>query len=113
MSRLQGHQSVQYGTTTIDFELIFSKRKTLAIHVYPDQSIVVDAPMETPFAEIEAKVLKRAAWILRQQRQFQAYAAPKVLPRRYVSGESYRYLGRQYRLKIVEESIERVVLTNG
>ena len=50
-----------------------------------------------------AKVLKRAAWILRQQRQFEDYAPPTPLPRRYVSGESYRYLGRQYQLKVVED----------
>ena len=35
------------------------------------------------------------------------------LPRRYVSGESYRYLGRQYCLKVVENSIERVQLSRG
>ncbi|MEO8392861.1 MAG: SprT family zinc-dependent metalloprotease [Chloroflexota bacterium] len=113
MSILKGLQHVLFGTTAIEFELTFSERKTLAIHVFPDGSVVVDAPMETPLAEVEVKVLKRAAWILRQQRQFQSYAAPKVLPRRYVNGESYRYLGRQYRLKIVEYSLERVVLSRG
>lgn len=35
------------------------------------------------------------------------------LHRRYVSGESYCYLGRQCRLKVVEDGVERVRLTCG
>ena len=65
------------------------------------------------WTRIQQKVLRRAPWILRQQRQFQEYVPRKELPRRYVSGESYRYLGRQYRLKVLEQSVERVVLTRG
>jgi hypothetical protein len=50
---------------------------------------------------IEQKVSKRAAWILRQQREFQPYPAASPPPRRYVSGEGYCYLGHQHRLKVV------------
>ena len=58
-------------------------------------------------------MLKRAGWILRQQRQFKEYPTATALPRRYVSGEAYRYLGRQYRLKVVENAVERVILSRG
>lgn len=113
MSILKGLQQLQYGTTTIEYELTYSKRKTLAIHVYPDGSVVVDAPLETDIEAVEAKVRKRAAWILRQQQQFQTYATTKVLPHRYVSGESFAYLGRHYRLKVIEDPVRRVVLSRG
>jgi predicted metal-dependent hydrolase len=113
MIRLAGAHTVAYGTTTIHYELIYARRKTLAIHVYPDGAVEVKAPLETPLDQIERLVLKRAAWIVRQQRQFQTYAQPNPLPRRYVSGESYRYLGRQYRLKVVEDLVERVQLSRG
>lgn len=113
MTILKGLQRVQFGATAIEFELTYSARKTLALHVFPDGSVIVDAPVGSAWDEVEQKVLKRAAWIVRQQRQFQEYASPKGLPRRYVSGETYRYLGRQYRLKIVEQSRDRVVLTRG
>lgn len=113
MSILAGQYCLQFGTSIIDYELIFSERKTLGIHVYHDGTVVVDAPIGSDEMAIGQKVSKRAAWILRQQRQFQAYPATSPLPRRYVSGESYRYLGRQYRLKVVEDGVESVRLSRG
>jgi predicted metal-dependent hydrolase len=46
-------------------------------------------------------VRKRAGWIRRQQRFYREFL-PQTPPRRYLSGETDRYLGRQYRLKVVE-----------
>ena len=113
MTLLAGQHRVQFGDSVIEYELTFSERKTLAIHVHPDGSVVVDAPLDTSPSAAEQKVLKRAAWILRQQRQFGQYPSAVSLPRRYVSGESYRYLGRQYRLKVVEGQVEHVRLSRG
>ena len=105
-------QSVLYGQTEISYTVNSSDRKTLAIHVSPDGEIVVDAPLAASQVAIAQKVKKRAAWIFKQQMQFAAY--PPVIPeRRYVSGESYRYLGRQYRLLIKKGVGERVKLING
>lgn len=108
-----GEHCVQYGTMPITFDLLYSDRKTLAIHVYPDTSVTVDAPHDTPMDRIHQLVLKRGAWILRHQRQFQDYAPANTLPRRYVTGESWRYLGRQYRLRVEYGTPERVALTRG
>ena len=105
--------TVQYGNTLIEYDLTFSPRKTLAIDVYPDLRVIVKAPEGTELTEVEVKVRKRAPWILRQQRQFERYL-PKLPPRQYVSGETHRYLGRQYRLKVIEnDTAEWVKLTRG
>jgi predicted metal-dependent hydrolase len=93
--------AVQFGTQTIEYELILMPRKTLAISVHPDLSVIVKAPEGTEPRQIEHKVQQRAAWIRKQQRQFEIFL-PDVPPRQYVSGESHRYLGRQYRLKVIE-----------
>lgn len=109
---LRPSHSVLFGETEIHFSLNFIDRKTLAIHVYPDGSVNVDAPLSAALEKICDKVKKRAPWILKQQRQFAAY--PPALPaRRYVSGETHRYLGRQYRLKIMAGDSEMVKLTRG
>jgi len=92
---------VQYGTTTIHYDLIYAPRKTLGITVHPDLRVTVKAPEGSPLADVEAKVRKRATWILKQQRELERYL-PHLPPRQYVSGETHRYLGRQYRLKVIE-----------
>ena len=103
---------VRFGNTTIHYTLSYAPRKTLAITVAPDLSVSVSAPENTALAVIEARVLKRAPWILRQQRELETYL-PKQPPRQYVSGETHRYLGRQYRLKIIEDSQDVVKLSRG
>lgn len=102
--------TLQYGTQTIEYTLSLAPRKTLAIQVHPDLSVTVKAPEGSDPALILPKVARRAAWILKQQRQFALYL-PDVPPRQYVSGESHRYLGRQYRLKIQPAPAASVQLT--
>jgi len=104
--------TVRYGVTTIQYELTYSSRKTLAISVHPDLRVTVDAPEGTPFAAIEVKVRKRARWILKQQRELEKYL-PHLPPKQYISGESHRYLGKQYRLKVIQADYEQVKLTRG
>jgi len=91
---------VQYGFTQIKYTLIQKDRKKLAIHVQPDAQVVVEAPISSAVEDVDGKVHKRGAWILKQQRVFKRYAY-ELPPRDYVSGETHRYLGKQYRLKVL------------
>jgi predicted metal-dependent hydrolase len=69
--------------------------------VRPDLAVLVTAPRGAAGETILAKVRKRARWIRRQQVFFGDFL-PQNPPRQYVSGETHRYLGRQYRLKVVQ-----------
>lgn len=102
----------EYGTTRIPFALKRTGRKTLSIEVRPDGSVQVVAPRNAPEHEIRWKVEKRGAWILRQQREL-SRLPPPLPPRQYVSGESWRYLGRQHRLRVVDGVPEGVRVTRG
>lgn len=104
--------SIAFGQKIICYSLKHTDRKTLAIDVHPDQSVTVTAPAGKNFKQIEIKVRKRAAWILRQQDYFQTFL-PATPPRRYVGGETHHYLGKQYRLKISKDVQESVKLTGG
>src|SRR5580704_16749540 len=95
----QNHE-IEFGGGRIGFRLRRSHRRTLAITVQPDLSVMVTAPHKSAVDTVLAKVRKRAGWIRKQQRFFCEFL-PQTPPRRYVSGETHRYLGRQYRLKIV------------
>jgi predicted metal-dependent hydrolase len=92
---------LEYGNTIIEYQLTYTERETLAIHVHPDTRVTVEAPLGSEFAEIEKRLHKRAAWILRQQRNFRRYSFD-IPPRKYVSGETHRYLGKQYQLKVIQ-----------
>jgi predicted metal-dependent hydrolase len=106
------NDQVAYGSTTIDYAIERRTRKTLAIEVHPDSRVLVKAPQETPLEVIRERVMKRGGWILKQQRTYAQYPPP--LPERaFVSGETYRYLGKQYRLKVQYGHEERVRLWQG
>lgn len=101
--------SIQFGSKTIDYNLQFSDRKSLGITVTPDLDVFVKAPYGADENKIQQIVLKRASWILKQQSFFLAYF-PKQEPKKYISGETHLYLGRQYRLKVLKGSADSVKL---
>ena len=103
---------LQYGEQEIRYVIVRRRRKTLEIAVEPDASVVVVAPLDAPLNAIETKLRKRAAWITRQQHYFSQFF-PRTPERKFVSGETHLYLGRQYRLKVVQHVQESVKLTRG
>jgi len=91
---------VAYGEHVIDVEIVRRARKTLEIAVEPDLRVVATAPLDADIEAIAAKVRKRAGWVLQQQRFFTQFL-PRTPERQFIAGETHRYLGRQYRLKVV------------
>jgi len=104
--------AIKYGNKTIDYELTYKERKTLGIKVYPDCTVKVIAPINSPANKIESKVKEKARWIIKQQNEFLSYH-PLTPPRKYVNGETHLYLGRQYRLKIIPGEKNDVKLFRG
>jgi len=97
-----GHTyEVTFGKQRIPFSLEFSERERLAISVNPDRTVTVLAPRGRTVDEVVARVQKRAEWIVKQRRYFDQIQ-PLTPLRRFVAGETHFYLGRQYRLKLVE-----------
>ncbi|MGL4514414.1 MAG: M48 family metallopeptidase [Lacipirellulaceae bacterium] len=87
------------GGQRIQFRVDRADRKRLRITVHPDCVLEVVAPQAAPIGEVIARVEKRSRWVLRQWRRFND-RLPEQSGRRHLSGEAFRYLGRQYRLKI-------------
>ncbi len=96
------HQ-LSFGSKNITYQVKYTDRKTLGIQIHPSGQIMVTAPMASDSKTINAKVRQKAPWILKQINIFNKYQ-PGSTPRRYVSGESHLYLGRQYRLKLVKDT---------
>lgn len=99
--------SIQFGSKQIDFRLEYTNRKSLGITVTPDLYVLVKAPVETSLEKVKEKIKKKAPWIIKQQSFFLCFY-PKATARKFISGETHLFLGRQYRLKIVPGKIESV-----
>ncbi|MBK8262672.1 MAG: M48 family metallopeptidase [Nannocystis sp.] len=92
--------TVAWGTTRIDYVLRRSARqKTLSIRVEPDGSVEVVAPEGADAERVAAVVRGKAKWIVDRRRQAEAMPPPPA-PREFVSGETFMYRGRQYRLRV-------------
>jgi predicted metal-dependent hydrolase len=91
---------VEFGLKRIDFVVSYSARKTIGITITPDMEVLVRAPEIASREKLKSVVLKKAPWILKQQNFFLGFY-PKTPLKRFVSGESHLYLGREYSLKVV------------
>lgn len=102
--------SIEFGSETIYYSLLFADRKSLGITVHPNRSVLVKAPNGSSISKIESKIRKKAPWILKQKSHFLSYE-PRITERKYVSGETHYYLGRQYQLKVIIDDLEMVKYT--
>lgn len=97
--------TIQFGSKQIDFRLEYSDRKSLGITVTPDLSVLVKAPVDTSLEKVKEKLRRKAPWIISQQSFFLSFH-PKTPARKFIGGETHLYLGRQYRLKIINEKLK-------
>ncbi len=92
-------QSIAFGARKIPFLLHRADRKTLRIVVSPELTVDVFAPKFVSQEEVRSAVQKKASWIARKLDHLKAFH-PFPAPKRYINGETFVYLGRQYRLKV-------------
>jgi len=108
----QHTDNIKWGTLDISYRYCFLRRKTLTLSVHPDLSVLVKAPSGTNIDVIRNFVHRRGGWISKAWREFEQYL-PKQPRRRYISGETHRYLGRQYRLKAQQGDADSVKCLRG
>lgn len=99
MDQIKDH--IEFGSRVMEYTIEYRTRKTLGICVHPDGRVEVKAPMEASLEQIRSHVHRRAPWIYKQQRYFDSLGI-HTPERRYVSGESHLYLGRQYMLRVID-----------
>jgi predicted metal-dependent hydrolase len=92
--------TVQFGRTLLAYQIRRSQRRsTVSIAVVPNEGLVVTAPEKATTQRLDVLVRRKGAWIA--QRLKQQDELPPALPEReFVSGETFKYLGRQYRLLV-------------
>lgn len=84
-----------------------TRRKTVSIAVGYD-GVRILAPTDMDDAKITEIVRRKGPWVLRKQAAFRDLGGAPI-DREFVSGETFHYLGRAYRLYVVPD--ERAVTT--
>ena len=90
---------LQWGSRSVAARLRLSGRRVLKIEIDPEGVVTVHAPDGTDVGEIARRAAQKGSWIFRELDVIAARPA-NTPHRRYVSGETHLFLGRQYRLQI-------------
>jgi predicted metal-dependent hydrolase len=88
----------------IQYSIIYSLRKTISIIVERDRKVVVRAPVNTSEEYIQKEINKRKRLLLKKIGHNQKYPT-NIQPKEFVSGESLMYLGKSYKLYVVDNPI--------
>src|ERR1022692_461863 len=96
----------------ITYEVVRSRRRTADIVIERDGRVLVRAPREVPPEKIEDIVEKKRYWIYKNLAEWRDLNATRVL-REYRNGEGFLYLGRSYRLLLVANQDEPLLLKGG
>ena len=96
----------------IPYTLTRSKRKTASIYIERDGEVSILVPRHLSDDEVEQLIERKLVWIYKNLAEWCDLNATKV-ERDFVNGEGFLYLGRSYRLKLVEEQAQPLILRNG
>ena len=94
----------------IDISVKRSKRKTVSIFVERDGSVSARVPEDITEAEL-AQVIKSKEYQIHRNIALWEQLNSTRVNREYVNGQSFLYLGRNYRLSIVEDEFKGVRFT--
>lgn len=105
--------SICYGENEIKFHIKRKDVKNINLTVKPNLEVLVSANDEVPLEYIKDYVHSKGKWI---EKHLNYYEKTQSMPggkKEYVNGESFRYLGKQYRLKVFKSADEGVKYFRG
>jgi predicted metal-dependent hydrolase len=96
----------------ISYQVVRSRRRTADIVVERDGRVVVRAPVQVTAEKIAEIVRLKRLWIYRTLAEWRESNVKRFV-REYRNGESFLYLGRSYRLSLVSDQSEPLLLKAG
>jgi len=105
-------KTFQYGDYQYRYHLFRQDRRTISLTVQPSLSIIICCPHNHPEEKIEKFLKRKWHWLETQIRELKRFQRNKS-KKKYVSGESFLYLGRQYRLSVKKSDKNKVGFKKG
>jgi len=90
-------------------KIIRTNRKSFALIIERDGALVVRAPNRATDSQIMKLVTQKEGWIKKKQ-QIARSKSFEVMPKEYVEGETFLYLGKRYQLVIEKSQSEPLKL---
>jgi predicted metal-dependent hydrolase len=84
----------------MDFDIIRSRRKTIAVEITKEGGVLVRAPLKLARREVLAFVHQSSGWIARKLAQARVLQEERTA-RRFQEGEPFSFLGEQHCLRYV------------
>jgi predicted metal-dependent hydrolase len=91
---------------------VSERRRTVGLTVERDATVTAVVPPTVDEATLSRVITARQPWLFAKLRERAETGTPRP-PREYVSGEGFPYLGRSYRLLVVEDAVGVVRLKRG
>lgn len=96
---------------TLGFRFVRSSRRTIALYVHRDGSVMVRAPLRAPFAEIHLFMRERWGWLQQQRSKFLQEPGPQ--PHVLGDGLPFWHLGEEVLLRVSTAARGRATLAEG
>ncbi len=94
-------RTVENNNTQISFQLEWKNVKNFNLRIRKDGSVYVSANEQWGLDAVDGFILKKAEYILTSKKYFSEIGSYLGKPKQYVTGESYSFLGRDLRLKVI------------
>jgi len=92
-----------------DIKIIYKHVKNASLKVKPNLEVLLTVPVDMTNKEIDYILKKREDWI---NKHLEFFSDNQVVEKKLISGEDFVYLGKHYRLKVIESNNERVKLNH-
>jgi hypothetical protein len=91
----------------ITYKIVRSSRRTVALVIKDDGTLVVRAPHHAAVPSIERFILEKSGWI--RKKSAEILSRPRAKKKEYAEGERFLYLGKEYVLKF-SSSVKKIAV---
>lgn len=93
----------------MEYKIVRSKRKTIALQINSNMEVVVKAPFGVSDFYIDELVQKRKKWII-EKVGVVGRRKERMIFKKYEEGEEFLFLGKRYKMEIDDKQKEKVYL---
>lgn len=104
---------IVYNNRKIEYNFERKSIKNINLRIKQDATVYISAPYDVKNEYIDKFVMERAPWILKHIEKFEKIKKSNEKNnqvKQYISGETFKYLGKDYRLKVIKNDKNNIVI---